>query len=63
MDGGDKMKGKEIKTEPYKSDKEDKIRREFVKQFRNCPIPDNEILQNLGLFLSSKNLSRLLISL
>lgn len=46
--------------ELYRSAKEDAIRKEFEKHFRNCPIPGDEILQNLGLFLSSKNLSRIL---
>ncbi|MFC1558615.1 crotonobetainyl-CoA--carnitine CoA-transferase [candidate division KSB1 bacterium] len=54
------MSVKEIKAELYRSEEEDNIRKEFVKHFRKCPIPDNEILQNLGLFLSSKNLSRIL---
>lgn len=48
------------KIEAYRSEKEDRIRGEFVRHFRQCPIPDDEILQNLGLFLSSKNLSRIL---
>ncbi len=46
--------------ELYRSTNEDAIRKEFVKHFKNCPIPDVEIMQNLGLFLSSKNLSRIL---
>ncbi len=46
--------------ELYRSEAEDKIRTEFVDVFRDCPIPDVDILQNLGLFISSKNLSRLL---
>jgi hypothetical protein len=50
----------EIKTEPYRSEEEDKIRHDFIKLFQECPIPSNEILQNLSLFLSSKNLSRIL---
>ncbi|GAH68433.1 unnamed protein product, partial [marine sediment metagenome] len=54
------MSGKFDNPELYRSDKEDAIRREFVNHFRNCPIPDYEILVNLGLFLSSKNLSRIL---
>lgn len=28
--------------------------------FRNCPIPSNQVLSNLGLFLNSKTLSRIL---
>ncbi len=54
------MSVKEISAELYRNAKEDEIRRDFAEHFRNCPIPDNEILQNLGLFLSSKNLSRIL---
>jgi len=46
--------------ELYRSEKEDRIRKEFVNVFKNCPIPDEDILQNLGLFISSKNLSRML---
>lgn len=59
MRGVDKMK-KLDSPELYRSAKEDAIRKEFVEHFRDCPIPGDEILQNLGLFLSSKNLSRIL---
>lgn len=48
------------KQELYRSKKEDEIRSDFVEHFRMCPIPDKDIMQNLGLFLSSKNLSRIL---
>ncbi len=44
----------------YESHEESSIREEFVKTFKQCPIPDAEILSNLGLFLNSKNLSRIL---
>ncbi len=54
------MKTKLDKQELYRSPEEDTLRRAFVKHFRDCPIPDNDILQNLGLFLNSKNLSRIL---
>lgn len=54
------MEKKLDNQELYRSPEEDKIRNDFVQHFRNCPIPDNDILQNLGLFLSSKNLSRIL---
>jgi Macrocin-O-methyltransferase (TylF) len=47
-----------IKT--YESAGERSVRNEFVKHFRKCPIPDNQLLSNLGLFLNSKNLSRIL---
>lgn len=46
--------------ELYRSKDEHEIRNNFAKHFRDCPIPDDVILQNLGLFLSSKNLSRIL---
>jgi hypothetical protein len=49
-----------INPELYRSTTENEIRGKFVKHFRDCPIPDHEILQNLGLFLSSKNLARIL---
>jgi len=32
----------------------------LVELLRNCPIPDNELLLNMGLFLTSQTLSRLL---
>ena len=54
------MKSQESKYELYRTAHEDKIRKQFAKHFRNCPIPGDEILANLGLFLSSKHLSRIL---
>lgn len=50
----------EVNQELYRSEKEDVIRRNFVETFRRCPIPDQDLLSNLGLFLNSKNLSRIL---
>lgn len=47
-----------IKT--YASGQENQVRNQFAQHFRNCPIPDDQILSNLGLFLNSKTLSRLL---
>ncbi len=35
-------------------------RKKLTEMFLNSPIPDNEKLANLGLFLNSKNLSRIL---
>ena len=54
------MQINEFGVKTYGSAEEDARRAEFVKSFRACPIPDSEILMNLGLFLSSKTLSRLL---
>ena len=36
------------------------IRTKIVEIFRNCPIPDDELLQNLPLFISRQNLSQIL---
>jgi hypothetical protein len=47
-----------IKT--YASSQEKEVRNQFSKHFRNCPIPDDQVLSNLGLFLNSKALSRIL---
>lgn len=44
----------------YDNDQEKIIRRQFIEHFRQCPIPDDEILSNLALFINSKNLSRIL---
>src|SRR5580658_2675500 len=42
-------------------DNSEKARRsDFVELFRRCPIPDGELLQNLGLFLTPQTLSRIL---
>lgn len=47
-----------VKT--YSSLQEETARQELIDIFKNCPIPEDQILSNMGLFLSSKNLSRLL---
>jgi hypothetical protein len=44
----------------YSSGHETTIRQEIVGLLKNCPIPDDQIVSNLGLFLNSKNLSRIL---
>lgn len=44
----------------YEHNDEKTARNEFLRLFKNCPIPDNELLSNLGLFLNSKNLARIL---
>ena len=54
------MSDSEFGNITYESEKEKKIRSELVDCFMQCPIPDDEILSNLGLFLNSKNLSRIL---
>jgi len=47
-----------IKT--YSSDSELNTRLDFAEHFKNSPIPTDQILSNMGLFLNSKSLSRLL---
>jgi len=42
------------------NDNEIELRKKFLENFRNCTIPDNEILTNLGLFINRQSLSRIL---
>jgi hypothetical protein len=56
---------REIKTQKHdaivlSSLGERELQREFVELFKSAPLPDDEIMANLGLFLSSKSLSRVL---
>lgn len=44
----------------YSSPEEYSVRAKFTEHFRKCPIPDDQILSNLGLFLNSKTFSRIL---
>lgn len=44
----------------YASPEEQQVRSALLNNFRDCPIPDDEIMSNLGLFLNSKNLSRIM---
>lgn len=54
------MKDQEIKIASGADPEDKKRRKEFLSLFRQCPIPDNEILHNLGLFLNRQTLSRIL---
>jgi hypothetical protein len=47
---------------PYKtfSAKEVELRRDIVSLFRQCPIPDHEILESLPLFIKRRDLMRML---
>ena len=47
-----------IKT--FASADEQNVRSQFVAHFRKSPIPEDQILSNLGLFLNSKTLARVL---
>ena len=48
------------KIKAYSSNHEEKIRQQIFKLLKTCPIPNDQIISNLGLFLNSKNLSRIL---
>lgn len=55
----------DIKTEKYdsvvlSSASEKDLQKEFCSCLKNTPIPDDELLANLGMFLTSKTLSRIL---
>lgn len=44
----------------FSSEEEENKRKKMLNLFRECPVPDDELMSNLGLFLNSKNLSRIL---
>lgn len=44
----------------YSSEIEQKKRKDFFTLFNKCPIPENELLSNLGLFINRQSLSRML---
>jgi len=54
------MKAKKHDIIVMSSTDEKVIFNKFVACFKSSPIPDDEILANLGLFLTSKNLARIL---
>jgi hypothetical protein len=43
------------------SEKEIDIRKGILDLFKNCQIPDSELLSNLGLFINRRNLTRILL--
>lgn len=54
------MRKQDIKTKGYSSPNEKSLREKFFKLFRDCPIPNNELLSNLGLFIKRQDLTRIL---
>lgn len=42
------------------SQKENEIFKQFTNHFKDSPLPEDEIISNLGLFLNSKSLARIL---
>ncbi|MHC4632101.1 MAG: crotonobetainyl-CoA--carnitine CoA-transferase [Planctomycetota bacterium] len=55
-----KVEKTELGIKTYDSAQEKVCRQQFVEHLKKCPMPDDQLLSNLGLFLSSKNLSRIL---
>ena len=56
----EEMKTKKHDAIILSSNEEKDANHRFVEHFKSSPIPDDEILANLGLYITSKNLSRLL---
>jgi hypothetical protein len=54
------MKPADFGNITFESSQEKQVRSEFLELFKSCPIPDDELLGNLGLFLNSKSLARIL---
>jgi hypothetical protein len=49
-----------VNIKSHATDDERRLRREFVELYRNSPIPPDELLQNLPLFISRQQLSQIL---
>ena len=49
-----------FKTGSISSQKENDLRNDFLSLFKQCPIPENKIMSNLGLFIKRQDLSRIL---
>jgi hypothetical protein len=45
----------------FASPEEAKVRDNLLGELRESPVPDNQLLENLGLYLDAKNLSRILL--
>lgn len=56
----DSMTGTRTGVKSYKSGGESSAERALTEQLKHCPVPDDQLLENLGLFLTAKNLSRIL---
>lgn len=60
MSNADNQDNPDIKVKWHASEKEVSLRQGLIRNFKECPIPDNEIFSNLSLFMSRQNLSQLL---
>lgn len=49
-----------LKLHTYRSDEELNLDNKIFQLFKDCPIPQDQILSNLGLFMHSRDLARLL---
>ena len=49
-----------VEIKNYASTEEKQNRQHMIDLLKNCPVPEDQFLSNLGLFLESKNLSRIL---
>ena len=56
-----KVKESALGSLDFSDDKEFKAREEMLNLLKTTPIPDDELLANLGLYLNSKNLSRIMV--
>ncbi|MTV49688.1 crotonobetainyl-CoA--carnitine CoA-transferase [Heliobacillus mobilis] len=46
----------------YESSKDDRaLRRRFFELYKDCPIPEDEVLSNLGLFIARQKLARIML--
>ena len=50
----------DIRVIRQSSEKENDYRKSFLKLFKECPLPEDELLYNLGLFINRQTLSRIL---
>lgn len=54
------MIDEKISVKSYRSIHENKFEQELYHCLKECPIPESQMLENLGLFLTSKNFARIL---
>ncbi|MDB4877473.1 MAG: hypothetical protein JWM41_3919 [Gemmatimonadetes bacterium] len=60
MNHDDTKTPREVRAKWNASEQELLARQNFIECFKACPIPDNELLSNLSLFISRQNLSQIL---
>src|SRR3972149_10728004 len=53
-------KEKKLGALDFSNEQEANAREKLVELLKSTPIPNDELLENLGLFLNSKNLSRIM---